>query len=468
MKNREAAAATRRGRQGRGTDTGSRREGGSGARASNARHSSSRKVENVLVLQGGGSLGAFACGVFRALASRGVKVDIVSGTSIGAINAAIIAGSKSGRPEDDLEEFWMEIGESSYSIIPDLFFFDFEKDGRVATKVLPAAGINAAMFGVPKMFLPRWLRSPRDPVHDGVAQGGGSSGGDNKDSIFPHDWTYLYDHSPLAKTLEKYIDFEKLDGSSSSSSSSGRHMGRGGGSIRLIITSVNVLTSEPIVFDSAKMRIEPKHLLASTGYPAYGFPWVQVEDGVYAWDGSLLDNTPVRQVIQASPRNDKHIYIVENYPRKIDALPSNMMEVADRTRDIIFSDKTKAGIRLARFITRQIRLIEELYDVFETADHGRFDPGKISNIREEYRKIVDSHGAEILSVNHIVRKVTGVPHLLKNANFTVREIRSLIRQGEEEAASCLAALGQAAGSDSSSQRGGAGAGLRDPRPPAQA
>lgn len=75
---------------------------------------SSSKTENVLVLQGGGSLGAFACGVFKALVNKNIKLDIVSGTSIGGINASIIAGSKDkDHPERTLEEFWLELGENS-------------------------------------------------------------------------------------------------------------------------------------------------------------------------------------------------------------------------------------------------------------------------------------------------------------------------------------------------------------------
>jgi len=81
------------------------------------RHNDSRNVENVLVLQGGGSLGSFACGVFRALVKRTIRIDIVAGTSIGAVNAAIIAGSKSDSPEKDLENFWIEIAESSHNIL---------------------------------------------------------------------------------------------------------------------------------------------------------------------------------------------------------------------------------------------------------------------------------------------------------------------------------------------------------------
>ncbi|GKS60549.1 hypothetical protein YTPLAS21_00070 [Candidatus Nitrosocosmicus sp.] len=135
--------------------------------------------------------------------------------------------------------------------------------------------------------------------------------------------------------------------------------------IRLLVTAVNVLTAEPLIFDSAHIPIESKHLLASCGYPNYGFPWAEVEENVYGWDGSLLSNTPVREVIASSPLNDKNIFIVENYSREIDRLPVNMTEVMDRAKDIMFSDKTKHSLKMTKIMTRQIRLIEKLYEYFE-------------------------------------------------------------------------------------------------------
>jgi len=112
-----------------------------------------KPIENVLVLQGGGSLGAFACGVFKALYKKNIKFDIVSGTSIGAINGAIIAGSKSDNPVKDLEDFWIELAESSYTIIPDIVTFDYDdKTQQTKLKTVPSASLNAALFGVPKML----------------------------------------------------------------------------------------------------------------------------------------------------------------------------------------------------------------------------------------------------------------------------------------------------------------------------
>jgi NTE family protein len=106
-----------------------------------------------------------------------------------------------------------------------------------------------------------------------------------------------------------------------------------------------------------------KHLLATIGYPQYGFPWIKVNDGVYAWDGSLVSNTPIREVMIASPSNDKNIFIVENYPKKINKLPSNMTEIQSRAKDIMFTDKERSLERISKLITRHINLIERLYDI---------------------------------------------------------------------------------------------------------
>jgi len=105
--------------------------------SSKNRHDKTRKVENVLVLQGGGSLGAFACGVYKTLAKHELKFDIITGTSIGAINGAIIAGSKNNNPEKDLENFWLDLAKSS-------------------KKIFPSDPLNAWTYGVTRFFLPRW------------------------------------------------------------------------------------------------------------------------------------------------------------------------------------------------------------------------------------------------------------------------------------------------------------------------
>jgi NTE family protein len=408
---------------------------------SHQRHKKSRDVENVLVMQGGGSLGAFAVGAFKALVKHNVRIDIAAGTSIGAVNAAIIVGSKTDHPEKDLEDFWMEIGESSANIIPDIFTYDWDSHARrYVTKKISSASANAAVFGVPKMFVPRWLQQQQQwwSWWWGDVAGGGcgdSDGGGNNEStngimtggksFNPKNWTYVYDNSPLEKTLDKYIDYKKLNLAATKEELPSV--------LRLIITAVDVMTGKPLVFDNTQTEIRAKHILASSGYPIYGFPWTEVEDGVYAWDGSLLSNTPIREVLYVSPRNDKNIFIVENYPQKIDSLPSNMVEVANRYKDILFSDKDMYNVQMSKLITRHIQLIEKLYDVFENyTDKSMIDSDEVKKIKEEYNNLIEKYGAEIKSVTRIIRREVESPTVLKNADFSPKTIKELIDQGEKK------------------------------------
>jgi NTE family protein len=378
-------------------------------------------VENVLVLQGGGSLEAFGCGVFKALRKNKIKLNILAGTSIGGVNAALIAGSKEeDHPELALEQFWLEIAENSV----DLNFLIPEWVAENNPTAFPLAASNlssqtnthqnlqlksllsfysSAIYGNDKMFVPRWRPeySSTDPQY-----------------FTPWQWTYLYDHSPLLRTLEKYIDYSKIQPNAKFNSP------------RLIITAVNVLTAEPLTFDSSEMQITPRHLLATSGYPLYSFPWVEVEEGVYAWDGSLLSNTPLREVIDASPIIDKHIFLVENYPKTIDHLPQNLSEVFHRARDIIFSDKTLHNVKMAKVITQYLSYIEELYNIFqEHVDLAKLDKEIVNKIERKYKKIKEDHGSEIKSIHYITREEKH-PHMYENADFSVNTIKESINDGE--------------------------------------
>ena len=392
-------------------------------------HKHKKDIENVLILQGGGSLGAFACGVFKAFAKKNIKFDIISGTSIGAINGAIAAGSKNDNPAKDLEEFWMEIAESSINVIPDMFSFDyFDQTHQQDFKRSSSASLNAAIFGVPKFFVPRWFNwnvFQSKNAHD--------------TNIFPSQWTYIYDNTPLEKTLEKYIDFKKLSPHVKKGENTNNNISDDNNSSipRLIITAVDVLSGQAIIFDSYKIQIQMKHLLATIGYPQYGFPWVDVDDGVYAWDGSLLSNTPVREVMIASPSSDKNIFIIENYPRKIDRLPTNMSEVQSRAKDIMFTDKDQSLRKISRLITRHINLIETLYDIFKEYDHSKIDKDIIEYIEREHKILVEKFGAKILDIKRISRENNKSPHSTQNAEFSVNTIKKLIAQGESKALDCL-------------------------------
>jgi NTE family protein len=389
-------------------------------------HKHEKTVENVLVLQGGGSLGAFACGVFKAFAKRNIKFDIIAGTSIGGINGAIAAGSKSDKPEKDLEDFWLDIARSSYNIIPDTFTFDYDyQNYRAKLKRSPAASLNAAFFGVPRFFVPRWFNFNFSNLNSSQIQ---------EYVQPPWKWTYMYDNSLLSNTIEKYIDFSKLSPKAQQNNPNNSNSNI---NTRLIITAVDVLTAEPLIFDSYKKHIEMKHLLATIGYPQYGFPWVEVSDGTFAWDGSLLSNTPIREVMVASPSKNKNIFVVENYPKKIEKLPANMSEVMSRSKDIMFSDKTKSLENMSRLITRHVNLIETLYDIFQDSDQSKIDKDKINYIIKEHSSLVEKHGAKILKINRITRNIPETQYPLQNADFSLDTIKELIRQGETKALDSL-------------------------------
>jgi NTE family protein len=220
------------------------------------------------------------------------------------------------------------------------------------------------------------------------------------------------------KTAEKYIDYNKLQPNGKPNS-------------RLIITAVNVMTAEPLIFDSAKQQITSKHILAATGYPSYYFPWVEVEKGVYAWDGRLLSNTPLREVIASSPVKDKRVFLVENYPKRCDALPDNLLEVQHRARDIIFSDKTIHNVKMSKVITYYLRLIDDLYNMLESqfSSEKKEDIKKFEKIRARYKKVSEQHGSEIKGVHYITRSEP-FPSLYENADFSVDTIKASIKEGE--------------------------------------
>jgi NTE family protein len=389
------------------------------------KHTHVKDIENVLILQGGGSLGAFACGVCKTFAKKDIKFDIIAGTSIGAINGAITAGSKNENPSKDLEDFWIEIAESSHNIIPDSFSFDYDyQNNQINYKKSSSSSLNAAFFGVPKFFVPRWFNWNKH-----------RSNSLNDYTMLPSHWTYIYDNTLLEKTLEKYIDFKKLSPGAKPNNINNKDDSNN--PIRLIISAVDVLSAEPIIFDSYKTQIQMKHLLATIGYPQYGFPWIEVNDGVYAWDGSLLSNTPIREVMMASPSNDKNIFVIENYPKKIDRLPSNMSEVQSRAKDIMFTDKDQSLGKISKLITRHIKLIETLYDMFEEYDHSKIDKDIIKYIEKEHKLLVEKYGAKILKITRISRENNKTPYSLQNADFSVNTIKELIMQGENKALDSL-------------------------------
>ena len=350
-------------------------------------------------MQGGGSLGAYECGVFKALAKRSINFDVVAGTSIGAVNAGIISGSKSGKPEEDLENFWLEIAETvTPSMLPD--------NMRAII-----SSYYGAINGNSKIFSPVWPTPWARPLSTKVGHVFSSIG-----------WSaYLYDLDSLKKTLHKFIDFKRLNNQNAP---------------RLIVTATDIQKSEAVVFDTFSINVDSEHLVACAGYPFYGIAWTE-KDGKYLWDGALLSNTPLREVIDASPKKDKKVYIVNLFPRIQEDLPTNLMEIWHRARDILYTEKTDQNIRMSKIISKYLLLLTEMHDLISNIDLNEEMRSVFLKIEHQYHRLAEDRGAIIDEITKIERS-EDTHFLFEDADFSIATIKKLIKQGEDDADRTLA------------------------------
>ncbi len=371
------------------------------------------KVETVLILQGGGSLGAYECGVFKVLSEYGIKFDIVAGTSIGAVNAAIITSHKASKdPVVELENFWMELSEKIVPMIPPYSSIYFTDEMRAIL-----ATMYSSMYGNPKAFSRHTFTSPFD--------------------YFSFKLPYpLFDVSPLEHTLEKYVDFSTLSVKENSNQERATRP-------RLIVTSTDIQTSEPVIFDSKNEKIDSTSVLASVGFPFYGISWTE-KDNHYLWDGALLSNTPLREVMDASPLIDKNVYLINIFPHFQKKLPNDVFEAWHRARDIIYNDKTDTNIKNSIINAEHLVLLKRMHDLLMKYDlELKSSSLKISensnklrmelmNLQDNYHKIIEKRGSIIKKITRIDRPEEH-PFLFEDADFSEITIKKLIRQGEEDA-----------------------------------
>ncbi|MDQ6863623.1 MAG: patatin-like phospholipase family protein [Thermoproteota archaeon] len=382
-------------------------------------------TETVLVLQGGGSLGAYECGVYKTLANHGIKFDILAGSSIGAINSSIICSAQNADKDaaQVLEGFWLTLAENNvppslltYSLLP---FASLSSTLLSADKMMAIlSSIYSVTYGNPKAFTPRWFKP------------------DSSDYFLPYKWNYLYDATLLKNTLNEYIDFTYLNNVSDSEKKS---QGNNTNDLRsrLIITATDIQKGEPVIFDSYKMDIDADSIVACAGYPFYGIQW-STKDGRYLWDGSLLTNTPMLEAIKASPEYNKKFYIVDVFPREQKELPTNMVEVWHRARDIIFMDKTTTNIEMLKIRERYLSLLKKIYIIIN-ADDAKIDEkskAKFKEIESEYNELVHGYGAVIEEVIRIGR-IEKMHYLFEDGDFSAYRVKKLIREGEEDAMKAL-------------------------------
>jgi NTE family protein len=261
----------------------------------------------ILLLQGGGALGAYHGGVYEGISEVGFSPDWVVGISIGAINAALIAGNPPERRVDRLREFWARVSAQAPIVLPDAMDF-----ARPAMNQMAAA--SAMFLGIPGFFAPR-VPPPQFALPGTLAA------------------LSYYDTEPLRATLDELVDFELINS----------------GGLRLSLGTVNACTGESVYFDSTTHRISASHVMASGALPP-GFPPVEV-DGEYYLDGGIMSNTPLQYVAKDFRLNALIVQV--DLFSGLGTMPENLNQVQERVKDIQFQSKT-------RFSVDEMREIEAL------------------------------------------------------------------------------------------------------------
>ena len=320
-------------------------------------------AQRVLVLQGGGALGSYQAGAYQALCHHDFEPDWVAGISIGAINSAIIAGNPKEKRLAKLREFWDLV--SAQVAWQPLIAGD---QARSLFNETSAALI--ATFGVPGFFMPRIPPAPLWPL--------GSE----------QSLSY-YDTAPLRETLERLVDFDRINAKAT----------------RLSVGAVNVKTGNFTYFDNTKQIIRPEHIMASGALPP-GFPAIEI-DGEYYWDGGVASNTPLDYVLEEEYRNDLLIFQVDLFSAR-GRLPTTLLEAAEREKDIRYSSRTRLNtdmnkkIHDARLAVR--RLIAKL-------------PGDLQN-DPDVRFLNEAAKENTVTVVHLIYKSKNFETSSKDYDFS--------------------------------------------------
>ena len=307
-----------------------------------------------LLLQGGGSLGAYQGGVYQALAEAELHPDWIAGISIGAINAAIIAGNPPERRVEQLRKFWDRITANPLGGWTDTSLLDGASlvgAGDAAHGLLgQLSAFNALVAGAPGFFKPRfpppWFLPPGGPQA-----------------------TSFYDTAGLKTTLESIVDFDRINSKA----------------MRFSVGAVNVRTGNFAYFDTNTDTIRPEHILASGALPP-GFPAIEI-DGECYWDGGLVSNTPLQWVVDSEPRRDMLAFQVDLWSSR-GKFPRDMSEVAVRQKEIQYSSRTRAATdrlkHMQKIRSTLTKLLRELPDGLSATDDARtlaaFADPKVYNV----------------------------------------------------------------------------------------
>ena len=275
--------------------------------------------QTVLVFQGGGALGAYQAGVYQALHEAEVEPDWIIGTSIGAINASLIAGNEPGDRLAKLEEFWRRMkrkelwGLSAWPGLNDTMSY-----------------WSTLMGGIPGFFEPNPTAFLGPQYHLGADQAG------------------FYKTAPLMKTLAELVDFSLIARCTP----------------RLTVGAAHVRTSQMRYFDSRDSEITAAHVMASGALPP-AFPAVRIDGELY-WDGGILSNTPTEAIFDDDPRRNSLIFAVHMW-NPMGPEPETIWEVLHRHKDIQYSSRVASHITRQRQVHKLRHVVSELVKMIPEA-----------------------------------------------------------------------------------------------------
>ncbi len=344
-------------------------------------------TRQILVLQGGGALGAYECGVYEALAPHLDDLGVVAGTSIGAVNASLIAKHyhQKDRGAAALKHFWSEVlAHPSFPFFP--ISGAFQRWNAVWTSLL---------FGHPRWFTQRlW----------------------GWDTLLPGANPSFSSSQPMQQTLVQHFGA----------------YGPGKTEPRLILTAVDIQAGTLTAFDSYEERITAEQVVASGSLPP-GYPAKEVE-GKFYWDGGLWSNTPLPEVLNAMQANaatelssEYQVYLVDVFPAQGE-VPQNTLDVSRRIAEIVYADKTTYDKKSAEWVNRYLYLMRDL-----ESWEQELPPALQKRLAQEREQVSDLNKRVILHITHIKRSALPYEEISSGVDFSPERIEQLMAQGYTDA-----------------------------------
>jgi NTE family protein len=342
-----------------------------------------------LVLQGGGALGAFQAGVYQALAEANLQPDWIAGISIGAINAALIAGNAPQARLEKLRAFWEQV---TTQLLFDPFGIAHEwLRGDLGHVLLNRLRAGATILeGAPGFFKPRLVPPYLSPPG----------------TIEATSW---YDTTPLRSTLERLVDFDRINS----------------GEMRFSVGAVNIRTGNFVYFDSTTHTIRPEHVMASGALPP-GCPAVEVDGELY-WDGGLVSNTPLQWVVAGDTRQDTLAFQVDLWSARGE-LPSDLNDVTARQKEIQYSSRTRANtdrfkeIQCVRMALANV-LEKVPAEVLDSEDGKLLQSVADRNVYQIVHLIYRSKNYEVQSKDYEFSRISMIDHWNAGYSDATRTLR---------------------------------------------